>query len=158
MTKNWLQNLKVGIEACERQNQVVPLLFYLILEEVDPDVLLLILVRELQVDQRLFAWVWDEGHLFEFDHSMVFQVADALEFSVIYVGPSTRLVAVSSTAKSKRRAICFFLRIRLRPWSVAHILDLVQTDLVFSDHNSILKQSYVLLLVSIGIPNASTTF
>ena len=115
MTKNRLQNLKVGIEPCERQNQVVPLLFYLILEEVDPDVLLLILVSELQVDQRLFACVWDEGHLFEFNNGMVFQVADALVFGVIYVGPSTRLVAVSSAAKSKRRAIRFFLMIRLRP-------------------------------------------
>ena len=92
-------------------------------------------VSEFQVDQGLFASIRDKDHLLQLYDGMVFQVSDTLEIGIIYVGTSTCLVTISSTAESKRSAIRFFLLLSLGHRRIGHILDLVQTYLVFSDDN-----------------------
>ena len=61
---------------------------------------------------KAFACVWDEGHLFEFNNGMVFQVADAWNWvsSISMTGPALAWwLFPPSAAKSKRRAIRFLL-------------------------------------------------
>ena len=138
----------------------MPLLFDLVLIEVDPNMLFLILfVSKFQMYQRLFACKWHKHHLLELYDGVLFQMAHTMGVSLINFGTITRLVTISSTTKPERCSIRFpLLLFRLRLRKLGHILDLVQTYLVLSDDNSILKESYVLLLVSIGVPNASTAF
>ena len=57
----------------------MPLLFDLVVDEVDPDVLLQIFVRILQMNQWLFATIRHESHLLKLDNSMFEASADAME-------------------------------------------------------------------------------